>query len=133
VGIGAAPFRELAELGARIALPGASVMLGRQRCRLKHPHRKHYRQALDANGHKGVELKSLFDKSGYAEVPLQKLGFGTVETMDFSDYEGAQHLADLSKPLDPRSFTTGSISCWTAARWNMSSTFRRRFATCSPC
>ncbi len=99
MGIGAATFRELAELGARITPPEASVMLGRQRCRLKHPFRKHYRKALDAHGHSGVDIKSMFDKSGYAETPLAKLGFGQVETMDFSDYEGAQHLADLSKPL----------------------------------
>lgn len=99
MGIGASTFRELAALGATIAVPEASVMLGRQRCRLKHPYRRHYRQALDAAGHKDVDLKSFFDDSGYAEGPLEKLGFGRVETMDFSDYEGAQHLADLSKPI----------------------------------
>lgn len=99
MGIGAATFRELAELGARITPPGASVMLGRQRCRLKHPHRRHYRKALERAGKGAVDLKTFFDPSGYAEGPLQRLGFGTVETMDFSDYEGAQHLADLSKPL----------------------------------
>lgn len=102
MGIGAATFRELAELGARIATPGAPVMLGRQRCRLKHPHRRHYRRALERAGHEAVSLKTIFDASGYAEKPLEFLGFGKVETMDFSDYEGAQHLADLSKPLDPK-------------------------------
>lgn len=99
MGIGAATFRELAELGARMAPPGASVMLGRQRCRLKHPHRRHYRRALDRAGHAEVALKSVFDETGYAEHPLQVLGFGRVETMDYSPYEGAQHLCDLSKPV----------------------------------
>lgn len=97
--IGAAIFRELAELGARIALPETSVMLGRQRCRLKQPHTEIYRRALDINGHAVVDLNNMFDRRGYAEKPLEMLGFGKVESMDISDYEGAQHLVDLSKPL----------------------------------
>jgi SAM-dependent methyltransferase len=99
MGIGASTFRELAALGAQIATPTASVMLGRQRCRLKHQHRRVYRKALDAAGRKDLSVKDIFDASGYAELPLEKIGLGKVETMDFSDYEGAQHLADLSKPL----------------------------------
>ena len=99
MGIGASTFRELAKLGSQIATPEASVMLGRPRCRLKAAYRAHYRTALEASGHKLDGLKEFFDASGYAEGPLEKLGFGRVETMDFSDYEGAQHLADLSKPL----------------------------------
>lgn len=73
-------------------------MLGRQKSVLKSRYKDYYKKGLKDYGHK-LSVEDLFDESGFAEPMLQRLGFGTVKTMDFSDYEGAQILHDLNKPL----------------------------------
>lgn len=98
MGISVPLFRQLAELGPRIARPEASVMLGRQKSVLKARNRAYYKTALKDYGHK-AKVDELFDDSGFAEPMLEKLGFGTVQTMDFSAYEGAEILHDLNQPV----------------------------------
>lgn len=98
MGISVPLFRQLAELGSRIAQPQSSVMLGRQKSVLKARNRDYYKKALKSYGHK-VKVEDLFDQTGYAEPMLKQIGFGDVRTMDFSDYEGAQILHDMNQPL----------------------------------
>ena len=124
-------FRQLAELGSRIARPEAAVMLGRQKSVLKARNRGYYKKALKDYGHK-VAVEDLFNDSGFAEPMLSKLGYGDVLTMDFSDYEARRScMTSISRCL--RTCTTFLISCWTAARWSMCSTWQLRCATCFIC
>ena len=73
-------------------------MLGRQSVGLKARYKDYYKKALRQNGHE-ARVEDLFDGSGYAEPMLEKIGFGKVQTMDFSAYEGAQILHDMNQPL----------------------------------
>lgn len=41
------------------------------------------------------------DGNPYAETFFAQLGFASVDSMDFSDFEGASIIQDLSAPLDP--------------------------------
>lgn len=100
MGVSLAIFLHIVELGSRIAPPKASVMLGRQSFRHKPRHAKSIRRALAKyEKYQGMTVEGLVDDSGYTERMFRALGFGEVETMDFSAYEGAQILHDLNKPL----------------------------------
>lgn len=102
MGVSVAIFLQLAELGTRIAPPGASVMLGRQAVRYRPRHRHLYRRALKHPKYEGLAPEDLMDESGYAERLFEKLGFGAIQTMDFSAYEGAQIIHDLNRPVPAR-------------------------------
>jgi SAM-dependent methyltransferase len=99
MGISVPLFRQLAELGSRITRPESAVMLGRQAAVFKARNRAYYKNALRVYGHENVPVEALFDETNYAEPMLEKLGFGAVKSMDFSDYEGAEILHDMNQPL----------------------------------
>jgi len=71
-------------------------MLGRQKFPIQTIYRKLYEKTLVAHGIDAKRFAYLAD-DGYAETLMEKLGFGSIETMDFSDYEGAGILHDLNK------------------------------------
>ncbi len=86
-------------------------MLGRQKLRYfksrkqwRIPFRKHYQKALDRHNHP-FQITDLIQDDSYAETFLRKLGLGTAETMDFSDYEFSDSpdfvgcLHDLNTPV----------------------------------
>lgn len=46
-----------------------------------------------------VAVDECLQDDGYAEAMFRSLGFGDVESLDFSDFEGAQLLCDLNQPV----------------------------------
>jgi len=71
-------------------------MLGRQKFDIERPIRHLCEETLEKNGYSGVSRFSLLQDDKYAEKLMKFLGFGDIETMDFSDYEGATVLHDLN-------------------------------------
>ena len=89
-------FERLAELSTRFRPAGRTLMLGRQSFKIQTPYRKLYETALQAYGIAGKRFDLLQD-DGFSETLMDKLGFGAMETMDFSDYEGATVIHDLNQ------------------------------------
>ncbi|WP_139837736.1 class I SAM-dependent methyltransferase [Roseovarius litorisediminis] len=88
-------FDRLTELSTRFQPGGRTLMLGRQTFSIQSQYRQLYDQSLERCGIKASRFDFL-QKDGYAETLMRKLGFGEMEVMDFSDYEGAQILHDLN-------------------------------------
>ncbi|MCF2872126.1 class I SAM-dependent methyltransferase [Octadecabacter sp. G9-8] len=101
---------QLADLAGRETVTGRGLMLGRQKFRYglgstkrkRTRHERHYRAALEKAG-LSVQLEELVQADGYAEQMFAKMGFGRVETIDYSDYEFDANeggiLHDLNKPV----------------------------------
>lgn len=98
MGIDLAQFRHLTELSSRYSPQGRSLMLGRQSLKLNPKNRLRINRMLRMSGHDMV-WRDLAQEDGFAETMWEKLGFGRVETMDLSDYEGAGILHDLNDPI----------------------------------
>lgn len=73
-------------------------MLGRQGFQVETQFRQRYEAALRKAGHAGTRFDYLQD-DGYSETLFDRLGFGRVESMDMSDFEGATLLQDLNAPV----------------------------------
>lgn len=91
-------FERLAELSIRFKPAGRTLMLGRHTFSIESQFAKLYERALNTHGLPGKRFDYLQD-DGYCETLMRKLGFGEMEAMDFSDYEGATILHDLGKPI----------------------------------
>ncbi|MFN4158533.1 MAG: hypothetical protein ACK4GO_09045 [Gemmobacter sp.] len=91
-------FERLCELSRRFRPAGRTLMLGRHGFALQPQFAKRYEVALKANGLEGRRFDYLQD-DGYCETLMRRLGFGEMEAMDFSDYEGAAILQDLNRPV----------------------------------
>lgn len=93
-------FERLCELSTRWSLPagGRALGLGRHTFRIESNFARLYERALTTHG---LERKRFIylQEDGYYETLMRKLGFGEIESMDFSDYEGASILHDLNKPI----------------------------------
>ncbi|NVK14916.1 MAG: class I SAM-dependent methyltransferase [Rhodobacteraceae bacterium] len=91
-------FERLADLSVRFQPEGRTLMLGRHTFRVE-DHIKHKFDRILRK--KGLDLthEELLQEDGYCETLMRKLGFGDMEAMDFSDYEGATLLHDLNRPV----------------------------------
>lgn len=96
MGIDYVLFDRLVELSTRFRPEGRTLMLGRQSFGIQTKHRQLYEKTLQRYGIEGKRFDFLQD-DGFAETLMAKLGFGQMETMDFSNYEGADVLHDLNK------------------------------------
>ena len=91
-------FERLVELSTRFTPKGRTLGLGRHTFTIESQFAKLYEKALKTHGLEGKRFDYL-QEDGYYETLMRKLGFGEIESMDFSDYEGASILHDLSKPI----------------------------------
>ncbi|MCP3969651.1 MAG: methyltransferase domain-containing protein [Rhodobacteraceae bacterium] len=91
-------FERLAELSTRWRPGGRSLGLGRQQFQIESPCAKLYEKTLRRFDLTGKRFDYL-QEDGFYETLMRKLGFGEIESMDFSDYEGATILHDLNKPI----------------------------------
>ncbi len=91
-------FERLAELSTRFRPEGRTLMLGRQRFSVEERFRPLYIEAMARHGLTG-EPEDYLQDDGYCETLMRKLGFGEIETLDFSDFEGASVLHDLNAPV----------------------------------
>lgn len=98
MGVDAPMFLRLADLSRRIDPPRRALMLGRQKFADGPKLRRLYNDALTAAGHE-ARFEDLSSPDGYAERALAALGFGEVESLDYSDFEGAAHTHDLNLPV----------------------------------
>ena len=109
MGIDLSTFTHLAALAGQHNFDGRSLMLGRQKFRLmmSGPERQKrinrsdprpFDAALRAAG-LAIEATSLVQEDGYAERMFDGLGFGAIESLDFSDFEGAQVTWALNNPV----------------------------------
>jgi SAM-dependent methyltransferase len=98
MGIDLAQFRLLTALSARYKPNGRALMLGRQALRVNPKNRLRMNRMLRMAGHQ-MTWRDLAQEDGFSETMWDKLGFGACETMDMSDYEGAQILHDLNAPV----------------------------------
>lgn len=73
-------------------------MLGRQTFRVRSHNRPRANQMLKAAGY-SERWRDLLQEDGFSETMFRTLGFGAVETMDMSAYEGAAHVHDLNRPV----------------------------------
>jgi len=91
-------FERLAELSTRFKPAGRTLMLGRHTFQIESEFAKLYEKALRKYE---IEAKrfDFLQEDGYCETLMRKFGFGEIEAMDFSDYEGATILHDLGKPI----------------------------------
>ncbi|MFK7938964.1 MAG: class I SAM-dependent methyltransferase [Roseovarius sp.] len=89
-------FDRLAELSTRFKPTGRTLMLGRQAFGIQTTYKTHYEASLAEHGLSGNRFDFLQD-DGFAETLMRKLGFGEIETMDFSTYEGATVIHDLNQ------------------------------------
>ena len=89
-------FDRLVEFSTRVQPRGRTIMLGRQKFKIRSNLRKHYETSLKRNG---IDAKrfDFLQEDEYAETLMRKLGLGEMESMDFSNYEGATVLHDLNK------------------------------------
>ncbi len=71
-------------------------MLGRQGFKIQGKYRKQYEKSLKRHGVEGTRFDFL-QEDGYCETLMRRLGFGEIEAMDFSAYEGADIIHDLNK------------------------------------
>ncbi len=91
-------FERLCELSTRFKPEGRTLGLGRHTFRIESQFAKLYRRAMEKYGIPGKRFDFL-QEDKYYETLMEKLGFGQIESMDFSDYEGATVLHDLNKPI----------------------------------
>lgn len=91
----------LIEASRKNSLSGASVMLGRQRWALdEHNVSVALLKQVLAEYMPETESDDLFAITNtYAEAFFSKLGFSSVDSLDFSDYEKASIIQDLSTPV----------------------------------
>ncbi len=91
-------FERLAELSTRWTPEGRSLGLGRHKFRIEPKFADLYEQALQQHG-LGRKRSIYLQDDRYYETLMRKLGFGEIESLDFSDYEGAGILHDLNRPI----------------------------------
>lgn len=78
------------------------IMLGRQKMHFKPPK---WTPRLIANlAELGIEAEpdDLFQDDGFCETFLKTIGWPALESLDFSDIEGAEYVHDLSKPVSKK-------------------------------
>jgi SAM-dependent methyltransferase len=91
-------FERLCDLSRRFRPEGRTLMLGRHRFDVPGRFRRGYDRALRRNGLAEPAAAYLQD-DGYCETLMERLGFGRMEAMDFSGFEGAGVLHDLNQPV----------------------------------
>lgn len=93
-------FERLVELSTRFQPKGRTLMLGRQGFKIQTQFKLYYEHALKQHGVDAKRFDFLQDDR-YCETLMSKLGLGAMETLDFSDYEGASIIHDLNQ-LPPK-------------------------------
>lgn len=99
MGIDYVLFDRLAEVATRFRPTGRTLMLGRQGFAIQGKYRKHYESSLKRHGF-AASRRDFLQEDGFAETLMRELGFGEVEAMDFSGYEGAGIIHDLNTRPD---------------------------------
>ncbi len=100
MGIDHVQLRLITDLSTRFSPKGRGVMLGRQNFRVNPKNRLRANRILRTAGY-DLRWRDVVQEDGFSETLWDKLGYGAVETMDMSDYEGATIIHDLNQPVPP--------------------------------
>ena len=75
------------------------IMLGRQKMHFRPP--GWTPQLIGTLGRMGIKAtaEDLFQEDGFCETYLNTIGWPKLESLDFSDIEGAEYIHDLSEPV----------------------------------
>ncbi|MGB0507964.1 MAG: class I SAM-dependent methyltransferase [Pikeienuella sp.] len=93
-------FLQLIDLSTRHRVEKRALMLGRQKFDGNPGLERWYKPALEEAGRE-LDWHELIAEDGYSETALAALGFGNVESLDYSAFEGADHTHDLNLPVGP--------------------------------
>lgn len=99
MGVDLVQFVRLCDLARRIGPREHSLMLGRQKLRYRQKGERFFRRALANAGHRGMGIEGVQQEDGYSEKFFEVIGFGRATSLDFSAYEGAEHVYDLNQPV----------------------------------
>ena len=91
-------FDQLCQLSGRFRPEGRTLMLGRHAFKPNGRFSRLYERSWRRAGKEG-SFQQTVQEDGFCETLMEKLGFGQMEAMDFSDYEGAGILHDLNRPV----------------------------------
>lgn len=84
-------------LGGRFAMLGRQRFIGSRKGKSARYFNEILAQYLPATSE--ADLRN--ENDIYTETFFRRLGYSSVDSIDFSDFEGASIIQDLSKPLDP--------------------------------
>ena len=99
MGVDYALFHRLVDLSKRFQPKGRTLMLGRQAFDVADGTQRYFNACLKRNG-RDEDVSEFLQEDGFCETLMQKLGFGTMESLDFSGYENATIVHDLNQPPD---------------------------------
>lgn len=74
------------------------IIMGRQKLHLQGRKLERFVAALPSVGHV-LTVEDVVQPDGFTETLLTALGYPTIEAMDFTDKESAQHIHDLNYPV----------------------------------
>jgi len=97
MGVSFIPGMFLARNAASVAGAKRGVILGRQKLHLPERPMERFLRALRGMGH-DLTAADITQADGFTETLLTALGYPTIEALDFTEKEGAQHIHDLNKP-----------------------------------
>jgi SAM-dependent methyltransferase len=101
LGINYAIFKHLAKMSRSFSPSGRTLMLGRQKFDLRADRwisRTHFSMALKAAGI-DCPITDFAQPDRFSETMFRELGFGEIEALDASAFEGAGLVWDLNKPV----------------------------------
>lgn len=99
MGIDYAGLTQILEVVPQLSQKKSLLMLGRQKMHFSKQHLKDSADTKLDRLHPGVSIDKLTETTDYAEPFFRALGVSDVTSMDYSDYEGADIVHDLNKPI----------------------------------
>ena len=99
MGIDYAGLTQILRLVPQLQSKKKMLMLGRQKMHFDVQHLRNLANLELEKLGTGATIESLTKESDYSEAMWKMLGVESVESLDFSDYEGADIVHDLNKPL----------------------------------
>lgn len=88
----------LARQAAAIRGTKRGIVLGRQKLHLNGRKLERFVEGARSQGF-GLVVGDVVQPDGFTEKLFSALGYPTIEAMDFTDKEGAQHIHDLNQPV----------------------------------
>lgn len=98
MGISLIPAMFLARHAKDVGPAQRGIILGRQKLHLNGRKLARFLQIAAAQGLE-LDEAGITQEDGFTEALLTKLGYPTIEALDFTDKEGAQHIHDLNTPV----------------------------------
>lgn len=99
MGLVASAMLRIFELTDAFQPTGRTLMLGRQNLMLQRSGRRALRRVFARSPERRVSLDEMLETGPYSEGAFELLGIRNIESLDYSDYEGATIVHDLNQPV----------------------------------